>query len=1305
MYFDSSFNIKFVNCRGLGSLSSNTKNHRLSRISHKIKELEYSNNGIPSLYALLETKLKPLKNIPNLPNNCNYIGETSGSSGGILLYSHKSLQFENFKVIYAKHACYVRLKVKDKYVENIIVYLPCNILECYSVLFEIEKFIESNNISNFCIYGDFNISFISPHHTTKAKHLLKFLNKYNLFDLSEKLGSNHAYTWSAIRNRKLHTSKIDHFFTNFDGFTSIGFEHNSFSDHLHCTISFKKPFIYCKPKWKNFLFRKDDFTSLLKKKTIEYLFDFAEPGVLKEQKSFYIENPQCLDNEISFNNLEYKDTTPFFNLLKHLKNEHDKYFSKYRLKNFHKTQEFNIKVTKLYESLSRSSSPDALNQIQELVKTQQDYFKGLVFTQAEFRYLQKLKIDGANNSFTFKHVPNFKKQNFKIKVENELVTCPQKLANIFAENHAKIVSPESIPTAELEGLLKEYNLTLDEIFPQIKSLSSPYSSTIEFKNVLKSMKNSSAPGISSESKVLFEFLINLLPNFVTRALNNLYNINIDESPFKFIKDRNIIFIAKKNCDLMSPDDYRGIALLETVYKILSKALNNKLKIHLHKIIHSQQFGFVPGRTMSNASINITATINHIVKKKDNAQIIALDWSRAFDTVLPAVIDSILKHIFPNGSFAQTLNQLTNNGRFRVAIKGHFSKFIKLKRGNAQGDPPSGSKFIITNHIFISCLMSNKVKHIFYKIGDKHTKPKSFADDSIIISQLKSNMDVHCLKELLDKLEKSIGLIINFNKTKILTKGSFPPDLALVGKIVDKFKHLGVYLSFDQNLARNHTYNELCNKLEKKAKQIPLKSGYNLIKRRNLCSHLLSACAYHIYRVYPPEEKYCKSIWKIISKFLWSSRNPDGKISYRYKISQNRIEQDFSQGGLNFLKPETQSFSIWLNSFINCLHFATQHEDSSISLIFEHKHLNVKAMLPTISYKTIIEHQKTFKSLYPCEGGNYFHKLIEFFYDIEHDASTFFKSPIISSNFANISTPFTKQDENILLKAKLITIASIFETRNINEKTLYLPCIKSNLSCIIRDTPLIEKLKRIVESTKSTFPSECVFNRKRANQLLIPIGTNVFRNKSIFSLHFKHIHRNKNVCELPALKTRAKDKLYTPDKEMLTISLKRLFNMPIILYYKNFLLEQMNRTLNSRNKLYKFNLVESNQCSKCNIVSTTEHALFYCVFPTYFVHKLALFLDYFLNDGRPEFIFLKENFYLFNMFYEGFSNNFFLQLTHLILVAKDRSLKISTGDNILNWDDKNFYAHSIILAQFTCKLLEKSGFDNNIIHEFINFISK
>ena len=45
-------------------------------------------------------------------------------------------------------------------------------------------------------------------------------------------------------------------------------------------------------------------------------------------------------------------------------------------------------------------------------------------------------------------------------------------------------------------------------------------------------------------------------------------------------------------------------------------------------------------------------------------------------------------------------------------------------------------------------------------------------------------------------------------------------------------------------------------------------------------------------------------------------------------------------------------------------------------------------------------------------------------------------------------------------------------------------------------------------------------------------------------------------------------------------------------------------------------------SKCNVDSTTEHAIFSCYFSKYFIHALALFLDNMYNDGKPEFIFLK-----------------------------------------------------------------------------------
>ena len=127
--------------------------------------------------------------------------------------------------------------------------------------------------------------------------------------------------------------------------------------------------------------------------------------------------------------------------------------------------------------------------------------------------------------------------------------------------------------------------------------------------------------------------------------------------------------------------------------------------------------------------------------------------------------------------------------------------------------------------------------------------------------------------------------------------------------------------------------------------------------------------------------------------------------------------------------------------------------------------------------------------------------------------------------------------------------------------------------------------------------------------------------------------------------------------------------------------------------------------KCKCLSTTEHEIFDCIYPKYSFHKLALFLDCKYNQSKPEFIFLKENFYLYNMYYEDFSNNDYIQLSHLILASKDRSLKISKENKIVNWNENNLFAHSILLTQFTFKLLAKAGLENDLIANFLNFLTQ
>ena len=64
-----------------------------------------------------------------------------------------------------------------------------------------------------------------------------------------------------------------------------------------------------------------------------------------------------------------------------------------------------------------------------------------------------------------------------------------------------------------------------------------------------------------------------------------------------------------------------------------------------------------------------------------------------------------------------------------------------------------------------------------------------------------------------------------------------------------------------------------------------------------------------------------------------------------------------------------------------------------------------------------------------------------------------------------------------------------------------------------------------------------------------------------------------------------------------------------------------------------------------------------------VHALAIFLEQYYDNHNPEFIFFKESFYLFNIFYDQFSENEYYQLSTLVLVAKDRALKIGKDESI------------------------------------------
>lgn len=120
-------------------------------------------------------------------------------------------------------------------------------------------------------------------------------------------------------------------------------------------------------------------------------------------------------------------------------------------------------------------------------------------------------------------------------------------------------------------------------------------SELEIKLVLFEMHPNKSPGPDGFLAVFFQKNWFLLKEEITKLIQDFFESRHILNEF----NSTFITLIPKVEFPESPKDFRPISLCDTIYKIISKLLANRIKPFLDKIISPYQSVFVPGRQIAD----------------------------------------------------------------------------------------------------------------------------------------------------------------------------------------------------------------------------------------------------------------------------------------------------------------------------------------------------------------------------------------------------------------------------------------------------------------------------------------------------------------------------------------------------------------------------------------------------------------------------------------------------------------------------------------------------------------------------------
>ena len=270
----------------------------------------------------------------------------------------------------------------------------------------------------------------------------------------------------------------------------------------------------------------------------------------------------------------------------------------------------------------------------------------------------------------------------------------------------------------------------NEMSKPCREMEEPTVSLEDLNEVLKKIHNWKSSGPDGIHNFWWKYLVTLHTPLVN-IINNIID-NPSETP-RFLSQA-ITYLKPKSAETLNPKNYRPITCLNTIYKILSSIVTQKVTQHIEteNVLTEEQKGCRKGSQGCKEHLIIDMVVaSQAKKRKRNLAVSWIDYQKAFDSVPHTWLLKILSIYKIHPKLISLLETLMNSWSTKLKLRNGNETCklnqIPIRRGIFQGDTFSPiwfclalnplSKMLNESGLGFKLLDGNKnthtISHLFY----------------------------------------------------------------------------------------------------------------------------------------------------------------------------------------------------------------------------------------------------------------------------------------------------------------------------------------------------------------------------------------------------------------------------------------------------------------------------------------------------------------------------------------------------------------------------------------------------------------